>query len=408
MATTGDKMDIKPTMAGHDMRFDEEINRRGTHCVKWDMMEPMFGVPHDDGLAMWVADMEFRPPAIVQDALESMTAHGVYGYFGDDSKYLDAIRWWMKTRHRWDVAREAILTTHGLVNGTALCVDAYTRPGDAVVLMTPVYHAFARVIKAAGRDVLECPLTLGDGRHTIDFALWDGMITANARMLILCSPHNPGGRVWTAAELRGIADFCLRHDLILVSDEIHHDLVYPGQKHIVMANAAPDVMDRLVMMTAPTKTFNIAGAHTGNVIIPDARLRQRFADRMNALGISPNSFGMHMATAAYSPEGAVWVDALMAYLDENRRVFDAGINAIPGVRSMRLESTYLAWVDFSATGMDAAEFIRRVEKDAKIAANHGVSFGLGGEHSLRFNIAAPRAQIVEAVARLQRAFADLQ
>jgi cysteine-S-conjugate beta-lyase len=408
MATTGDKMDIKPTMAGHDMRFDEEINRRGTHCVKWDMMEPMFGVPHDDGLAMWVADMEFRPPAIVQDALESMTAHGVYGYFGDDSKYLDAIRWWMKTRHRWDVAREAILTTHGLVNGTALCVDAYTRPGDAVVLMTPVYHAFARVIKAAGRDVLECPLTLGDGRHTIDFALWDGMITANARMLILCSPHNPGGRVWTAAELRGIADFCLRHDLILVSDEIHHDLVYPGQKHIVMANAAPDVMDRLVMMTAPTKTFNIAGAHTGNVIIPDARLRQRFADRMNALGISPNSFGMHMATAAYSPEGAVWVDGLMAYLDENRRVFDAGINAIPGVRSMRLESTYLAWVDFSATGMDAAEFIRRVEKDAKIAANHGVSFGLGGEHSLRFNIAAPRAQIVEAVARLQRAFADLQ
>jgi cysteine-S-conjugate beta-lyase len=408
MATTGDKMDIKPTMAGRDMRFDEEINRRGTHCVKWDMMEPMFGVPHDDGLAMWVADMEFRPPAIVQAALESMTAHGVYGYFGDDGKYLDAIRWWMKTRHGWDVAREAILTTHGLVNGTALCVDAYTRPGDAVVLMTPVYHAFARVIKAAGREVLECPLTLHDGRHTIDFALWDGMITANARMLILCSPHNPGGRVWTAAELRGIADFCLRHDMILVSDEIHHDLVYPGQKHIVMANAAPDVTDRLVMMTAPTKTFNIAGAHTGNVIIPDAKLRQRFTDRMNALGISPNSFGMHMATAAYSPEGAVWVDALMAYLDENRRVFDAGLNAIPGVRSMRLESTYLAWVDFSATGMDAAEFIRRVEKDAKIAANHGVSFGLGGEHSLRFNIAAPRPQIVEAVARLQRAFADLQ
>jgi cystathionine beta-lyase len=175
-----------------------------------------------------------------------------------------------------------------------------------------------------------------------------------------------------------------------------------------MPLAAPGIADRLVMMTAPTKTFNIAGAHTGNVIIPDAALRARFADRLNALGISPNSFGLHMATAAYSPEGAVWVDALMAYLDENRRVFDAGVNAIPGVRSMPLEATYLAWVDFSGLGMEPAEFIRRVEKDAKIAANHGASFGTGGEQSLRFNIAAPRAQIVEAVARLQRAFADLQ
>jgi cystathionine beta-lyase len=214
--------------------------------------------------------------------------------------------------------------------------------------------------------------------------------------------------VWTPAELRGVADFCVRHDLILVSDEIHHDLVFPGQKHTVMPLAAPDITDRLVMMTAPTKTFNIAGAHTGNVIIPDPALRARFTDRMNALGISPNAFGMHMATAAYSPEGAQWVDTLMAYLDENRRIFDAGVNAIPGVRSMPLEATYLAWVDFSGLGMEPAEFIRRVEKDALIAANHGSSFGLGGAQSLRFNIAAPRAQIIDAVARLQRAFADLQ
>ncbi len=390
------------------MSFDDQINRRGTHCVKWDMMEPMFGVPADDGLAMWVADMEFRPPQVVQDAINSMVAHGVYGYFGDDSKYLAAIQWWMKTRHGWDVDADAIMTTHGLVNGTAICVDAFTQPGDAVVLMTPVYHAFARVIKGAGRDVLECPLVLRDGRHEMDFAAWDAQMTGAERMLILCSPHNPGGRVWTPAELRGVADFCVRHDLVLVSDEIHHDLVYPGQKHTVMPHAAPAITDRLVMMTAPTKTFNIAGAHTGNVIIPDPTLRQQFSDRMNALGISPNSFGLHMATAAYSPEGAAWVDALMAYLDENRRIFDAGMNAIPGVRSMPLEATYLAWVDFSGLGMQPAEFIRRIEKDAKIAANHGHSFGLGGAQSMRFNIAAPRAQIVDAVARLQRAFADLQ
>ncbi len=390
------------------MSFDDQINRRGTHCVKWDMMEPMFGVPADDGLAMWVADMEFRPPQVVQDAINSMVAHGVYGYFGDDSKYLAAIQWWMKTRHGWDVDADAIMTTHGLVNGTAICVDAFTQPGDAVVLMTPVYHAFARVIKGAGRDVLECPLVLRDGRHEMDFAAWDAQMTGAERMLILCSPHNPGGRVWTPAELRGVADFCVQHDLVLVSDEIHHDLVYPGQKHTVMPHAAPAITDRLVMMTAPTKTFNIAGAHTGNVIIPDPTLRQQFSDRMNALGISPNSFGLHMATAAYSPEGAAWVDALMAYLDENRRIFDAGMNAIPGVRSMPLEATYLAWVDFSGLGMQPAEFIRRIEKDAKIAANHGHSFGLGGAQSMRFNIAAPRAQIMDAVARLQRAFADLQ
>ncbi len=393
---------------GQHMSFDEQIDRRGSHCVKWDMMEPMFGVPADKGLAMWVADMEFRPPACVQAAIEDMAAHGVYGYFGDDTKYRDAIRWWMQTRHGWDVARDQIFTTHGLVNGTALCVDTFTRPGDGVVLMTPVYHAFARIITAADRNVVECPLALRDGRYELDFGAWDAQMTGAEKLLILCSPHNPGGRVWSQVELRGVADFCVRHNLILVSDEIHHDLVYPGHKHIAMPNAAPDITDRLVMLTAPTKTFNIAGAHTGNVIIPDPALRKRFADRMNALGMSPNSFGLFMATAAYSPEGAIWVDHLMTYLDGNRQVFDAGLKAIPGVRSMHLEATYLAWVDFADTGMEPAEFIRRVEQEARIAANHGASFGTGGAQSLRFNIAAPRAQIEDAVDRLQRAFADLQ
>jgi cysteine-S-conjugate beta-lyase len=209
-------------------------------------------------------------------------------------------------------------------------------------------------------------------------------------------------------ELRSVAEFCVKHDLILVSDEIHHDLVYPGQKHTVMANAAPEVANRLVMMTATTKTFNIAGAHIGNVIIADPAMRKTFATRINAMGISPNSFGMHMATAAYSPEGAGWVDALMRYLDGNRRLFDDGIARIPGLRSTPLQATYLAWVDFSGTGMTPAEFIDRVQTVAKIATNHGASFGTGGETYLRFNIACPRAHIVEAVARLERAFADLQ
>ncbi len=390
------------------MTFDTPINRTGSHCVKWDMLQSLYGFSPDEGIAMWVADMEFRPPQVVQAALERMLQHGVYGYFGDDSAYLDAIRWWMKTRHNWDVAPEAIFTTHGLVNGTALCIDAFTKPGDGVILMTPVYHAFSRIIKAAGRDVVECPLVLQDGVAQLDIAGWDARMTGAEKMFLLCSPHNPGGRVWTVEELRQIADFCVRHDLILVSDEIHHDLVFPGQHHTVMANAAPEVADRLVMMTATTKSFNIAGAHIGNVIIAHPALRKTFGDKMNAMGISPNSFGMHMATAAYSPEGAAWVDDLMRYLDGNRRLFDDGIARIPGLRSTPLEATYLAWVDFSATGMTAEEFIERVQKVAKIATNHGTAFGSGGETFLRFNLACPRAQVVEAVDRLTRAFADLQ
>ncbi len=390
----------------HD--FDQPIDRFGTHSVKWDMMEAMYGVPAKDGLAMWVADMDFRPPHCVQRAVEAMASHGIYGYFGDDTAYKDAILWWMKTRHGWSVEKDWIFTTHGLVNGTGLCLEAFTQPGDGVVLTTPVYHAFARTIKAAGRVVVECALTNTDGRYEMDFAAWDAQMTGRETMFILCSPHNPGGRVWTAAELRGVADFCKRHDLVLVSDEIHHDLTFPGQKHLPMTLAAPGIADRLVMMTATTKTFNIAGSHTGNVIIADEKLRAKFAAKIMAFGISGNSFGMHMATAAYSPEGAEWVDALTTYLDGNRKLFDAGMAAIPGLKSMPLEATYLSWLDFSGTGMAPAEFIARVEKDAKIATNHGQVFGKGGEHFLRFNLGTPRANVAEAVARMQRAFADLQ
>ena len=389
------------------MSFDDPIDRRGTHCYKWDMMQASYGVSPDDGIAMWVADMEFRPPEVVQKAVENMTAHGVYGYFGDDSRYLAAIQWWMAQRHGWIVDPASVFTTHGLVNGTSLCVDAFTMPGDGVVLFTPVYHAFARVIKAAGRDVVECPLVTVNGRYQMDFDAYDAQMTGRETMVILCSPHNPGGRVWTRAELRAVAAFAKRHDLVLVSDEIHHDLTMPGQVHIPMATI-DGIAEHLVMMTATTKTFNIAGAHIGNVIIADPDLRARFAARMMAMGISPGSFGMQMATAAYSPEGAAWVDDLRAYLDGNRRVFDAGMNAIPGVRSMPLESTYLAWVDFSGTGMEQAEICRRIEKQARVAVNHGDSFGLGGEAFMRMNFAAPRSQVIEAVTRLQAAFGDLQ
>jgi len=388
------------------MDFDRIVDRRGTHCRKWDSMQDRYGVSPDDGIPMWIADMDFAAPDCVRRALQRMVDHGVHGYFGDDAAYLRAIRWWQATRHGLDIPPEAIFTTHGLVNGAALAIHTWTRPGDGVVLFTPVYHVFAQVIRAAGREVVECPLRLEDGRHVMDLGARD--LPANARMVLFCSPHNPGGRVWSVEEQRALADWAVRHDLVVVSDEIHNDLVMPGHTHVPMAVAAPELADRLVTMTATTKTFNIAGAHTGNVIVHDPARRAAFARSVTAMGISPNAFGLHMATAACSPEGAEWVDALVAYLDGNRRLFDEGMAAIPGVRSMPLEATYLAWVDFSGTGMEPAEVTARVERQARIAVNHGPSFGTGGEGWLRFNLATPRVRVAEAVARLQDAFADLQ
>lgn len=389
--------------------FDRIIDRRGTHCSKWDDMQATYGVGPDDGLAMWVADMDFAPPACVQAVVDRAAAHGVYGYPGANRPYLDAICWWMDHRHGWQVQPDWVLTCAGLVNGVAMAVNAYTQPGDGVIVMAPVYHAFGRVIRAGGRDLVELPLALDDGQYRMDWDAWAGMLRGHERMLILCSPHNPGGRVWSEAELNQVADFCIRHDLILLSDDIHADLVLPGSpRHRMIATVAPRIADRLVTLTAATKTFNIAGAHIGNAIIADPGLRTRFQGALAAAGISPAMLGQDMVAAAYSPQGAAWVDALIAYLDGNRQIFDDAVNAIPGLRSMPLQATYLSWVDFSGTGMSVQEFTTRVERTARIAANHGATFGMGGDHFARFNIATPRARVVEAAARLRAAFADLQ
>ena len=389
------------------MNFDQITDRHGTHSMKWDMMEKLFGVPADDGISMWVADMDFQAADPIKTELANMLDHGVLGYYGDEASYRAAIGWWMQERHGWRVDPEAIFTTHGLVNGVALCVDAYTQPGDGIVLFTPVYHAFARIAHAASRYVVECELRNEDGHYELDIEAWDAQMTGGEKMLVLSSPHNPGGRVWTRAELEAIRDFCIRHDLLLISDEIHHDLVFPGVTHTPFA-LIDGVEDRLIMMSSTTKTFNIAGTHTGNVIIPDPDLRKPFAARMAALGISGNSFGYRLAEAAYSPAGAEWVDALVSYLDGNRRLFDDAVNALPGVRSMPLESTYLAWVDFAGTGMAQDEVNERVLKKARLAVNFGTTFGKGGEHFLRFNVATPRSLVEEAVGRLAEAFSDLQ
>ncbi|MEO1000915.1 MAG: MalY/PatB family protein [Pseudomonadota bacterium] len=390
-----------------DFDFDTVIDRRGTHSAKWDAMETLFGVSPDDGIAMWVADMDFRPPEAVNAALRAAVENGIHGYFSGDGPYRAATVDWMARRHGWVIEPEWIRVTHGLVSATGLCLQAFSEPGDGVILFTPVYHAFHKMIRANDRQIVESPMPIVDGQYVMDLDALEGLMTGREKIVILCSPHNPGGRVWSAEELRALGAFCERHDLILVSDEIHHDLVFAGQTHWVMAKALPEIAPRLVTLAAASKTFGLAGGMTGNVIIEDAKLRARFARVHDAAGSSPNRFGMLMTEAAYA-HGEPWLEALIAYLDGNRQVFDAAVNAIPGVASMPLESTYLAWVNFSGTGMATEEFTRRVEAEAKIAANHGPAFGTGGADYLRFNLACPRSVVEEAAARLTRAFGDLQ
>lgn len=279
--------------------FDRPTQRRGTHSLKWDSMEARTGVASANGLPMWVADMDFPAPPNIQEALGRYAEQGIYGYFGDDRDYRAAIVWWMREQHGWSIQPEWIFTTHGLVNGTALCIHTWSQPTDGVVLLTPVYHMFAQVIRASGRRVVECPLVIdGEGRYALDIAAWEAQLDGSERMLILCSPHNPGGRVWTPDELAALAEWARRHDWVVVFDEIHHDLVLPGHRHYVLDPLCPDLRPRLVTLTSASKTFNLAGGHTGNVIIADPELRTAFARTLDALGIGPNAFGLHLATAA--------------------------------------------------------------------------------------------------------------
>lgn len=391
-----------------DPRFDTVVDRRGTQSSKWDYMEKYYGVSPKDGLAMWTADSDYPTPACVTDALSRAVDHGIFGYYPINDAYLTAIQWWMKTRHNWEIETNWILTTQGLGHAIAMSLDVWSAPDDHIVIFSPVYHEFRNKIVKAGRRVTECPLMREGDTYVLDLEDAQDRLTGQEKMLIWCSPQNPSGRVWTTDELRQIADFAARNDLILVSDEVHHDLVYKGSTFVPVHIAAPEFTDRMVILTSASKTFNIAGQRTGNMIIPDAALRAAMNNRLNALDYKPAGLSLLMIEAAYSPEGAAWVDAQVAYLADNCAVFDAAMDAIPGVHALPLRSTYLAWVDFSGTGMSYDEVSRRVLKDARIAPSAGPEFGAGGETFLRFNLAAPRATIQDACRRLTTAFGDLQ
>ncbi|WP_120502095.1 MalY/PatB family protein [Roseovarius sp. EL26] len=390
------------------MNFDEFPERRGTNSAKWDGMRAATGVTAPDAIAMWIADKDFSTPDFIKEAAQKQVDLDNYGYFTGEGDLNRSIAWWMKTRHNWDIDTDWITNTYGLGNAIALCINIYTEPDDEIIVFTPVYHEFTSKILRAGRTPKQWAMPIENGVYQLDLEGLEATLTGKEKMMLFCSPHNPAGRIWTPEELRELSAFCARNDLLLVSDDIHHDIIYPGQTYTPLLIAAPEAAAHSIVVTAASKTFSIAGVRLGSVIIADAGLRERFQSFVNALNIQPNLFGKVLTQAAYSERGAAWTDEMRAYIDGNHRLFLEGLADIPGVTPMPMQSTFLSWIDFSNTGMDMDEVIRRVTEDARIAPSIGADFGKGGENFLRFNIALPRPMLQEAVKRLQAAFADLQ
>jgi cysteine-S-conjugate beta-lyase len=388
--------------------FDRVIERRGTHASKWDNMARLSGIEAADAIPMWVADMDFAAPPGVTEALGAETRRGVHGYYADTGSWAAALVAWHTRRHGFSVDPAWVSATPGIVAGLGLILQALSLPGDEVVVFPPAYHAFRRIILANERRILDAPLIERNGRYAMPLDQLRASLTARTKVVFFCSPHNPGGTVWTVEEIRALADFCVEHDLILVSDEIHGDLVFAGAKHTPTMLAAPHVAERLITCVAATKTFNLAGAHVGACITSNAEWKRRLDARIMASGLgSYNSFGM-LATEAAWRTGEQWLEALLGYLTESRDLFDRRIEAaVPGARSMRLAATYLAWVDFAGTGLPPEEVAARVKGRARIFASPGPQFGPGGETWLRFNFATPRSILEEALGRLEEAFAGL-
>lgn len=386
--------------------FDTPVPLRGTHCSKYDGIDAAFGRDDPEIIPMWVADMDFRAAPQILDAVQREIDRGVLGYFNNPKPVMETVANWYKAQHGWAVDPACIRFTHGVIGGYGVALETVTEPGDGVIVFSPVYHAFFRQIEAMGRVAVESPLVLKDGIYHMDLEALGRSLTGSERAVTLCTPHNPGGRIWTPEELRAVAAFCKEHDLILISDEIHMDLTFPGEVFTPTCVAAPDCADRLVVLTAASKGFNLAGGETGLILVPDEALRRRIDTVMLDREATPNRFGALMTQAAFG-ECADWSQAVRAYIADNFRVFEERLNAIPGVTVMPMKATYLAWADFNDLGMSDDELITRM-LDAKVAPNKGPTFRHGGSGHLRFNLALPRPTMLEAISRIEAAFSDLQ
>lgn len=381
--------------------FDLVIDRMNTAAVKWDMLTDRYG--RDDVLPMWVADMDFPAPRAVQEALLQRVQHGVYGYTIKSEAYLNSIVSWMAKRHHWEIDASWIVPAPGVVPALAVIVQGFTNPGDGVLIQPPVYHPFKRTIEGWGRRVVENPLVERDGRYEIDWSDLD-LKARQSKVMFLCSPHNPVGRVWTAEELRRIGEICLRHQVLIVSDEIHGDLVYTPHRHIPFASLDERFAANSITCAAPSKTFNLAGLNTAYVVAPNAAIKAKYDAMSSQASMTPmNVFGAEAMIAAYN-ECEPWLDELLAYLKGNIEYLQAFVESeIPEIKVIVPEGTYLVWLDFRRFGFDVQALDHFLIHEARLGLNEGHIFGREGEGFQRMNIACPRSLLIDGLERLRDA-----
>ncbi len=386
--------------------FDQIIDRQQTNNEKWDQRTKIFGTA--DLLPLWVADMDFAVPPCVTTALAERIQHPIYGYTFPPPQFYQALSDWLAARHQWTIEQEWTVVTPGVVPALALSVLAFTQPGEGVIIQPPVYGPFFRVVEKNQRRLVLNPLKEENGRYLMDFDHLETVVDPGVKMMILCSPHNPGGRVWTREELERLGEFCQRHGLILVSDEIHADLVYPNYKHTPIAALNPELAHNTITCFAPSKTFNLPGLTTAVALIPDPEKRRRFKQVQSALGMQIyNTLGLTAFTAAYQG-GAAWLDALIRYLQGNLDFLMAFFaERIPAIKPMPPEGTYLVWLDCRRLPLTPEELKAFFIHEAKVGLNDGRSYGPGGEGFHRINIACPRPLLTEALHRIERAVGKL-
>lgn len=392
--------------------FDKVIDRRGTNSSKWDGMEQKYpGLDAKGCLPMWVADMDFPCPEEITEAVTQKARFGLYGYecrIGDDFKA--AVGGWSARRFGWELQKEWICYSPGIVPAMNLAVEAYTAPGDGVILSTPVYYPFMNAVTNHGRHLVNVPLQRINGRYEYDFASLERAAAGGKnKLLMLCSPHNPVGRVWTKEELVRIGRICKAHHITIFSDEIHADFIFGNRRHLPIASLSEDLREITVTAYAASKTFNVAGLQCSAIVIPNETLRGRFLRQLDAFGTgSPNSFGMTALMTAYNRCG-YYVDQLVPYIERNFTYAQDYLERnVPGITLCPCEGTYLAWLDLSGLGLDEEGLQRFMIEQAKVSCDFGGWFGEGGENFMRLNFACPRATLEEALRRLEQAAARLR
>lgn len=380
--------------------FDEGVVREGTNCEKWDHRLRRFG--SEDVLPMWVADMDFAAPQPVIDALARRVAHGAFGYTAITHEDYAAVTGWVKRRHGLDISEDAVLFSPGVVDSLCVSVASVTRPGDRVVVQTPVYGPFYNSVAAAGCSVRRNPLKETSEGWRMDLEDLEAAFKEGATVLMLCNPHNPVGRAWTREELEAACALARRYHVSVISDEIHADLEMPGYKTTPILSVEPNA----IQLISATKTFNLAALRHSSVLIPNPDIRARFQAEYSRRGIDGiNLFGALAQRTAYT-EGEAWLEELLPYIDENRRTVEAALEGT-GIIPSRLEATYLMWLDMRALNMDEAALKRFIIEKARLGLNEGSGFGAEGTGFMRLNLATPRKNIVEAMNRLTHALKTL-